>query len=169
MRERTCCFTGHRDLPVQAQKEIAAKLEQIIISLIDRGIKFYGAGGARGFDTLAAQTVLKLKTNYSNIKLILVLPCLTQTQGWMTKDIAEYERIKAQADKVVYTSQEYTKGCMHKRNRHLVDHSSVCVCYLANKNSGTAYTVNYARKMGREIILIDPATLNIIHESQHRI
>ena len=169
MREKTCCFTGHRNLPTGEQKEIAAKLEQVVTGLINRDIKFYGIGGARGFDTLAAQTILKLKTNYPYIKLILVLPCLTQTQGWMTKDIAEYERIKAQADKVVYTSQEYTKGCMHKRNRHLVDHSSVCVCYLANKNSGTAYTVNYARKMGREIILIDPATLNIIHESQHRI
>ena len=152
MRERTCCFTGHRDLPAERRKGIATKLEQIITSLIERGIKFYGAGGARGFDTLAAQTVLKLKTNYPNVKLILILPCLTQTQGWRPKDIAEYERIKAQADKVVYTSQEYTKGCMHKRNRHLVDHSSVCVCYLTKKTGGTAYTVDYAMKHGLEII-----------------
>ena len=63
----------------------------------------------------------------------------------------EYERIKALADKVVYTSQEYTKGCMHKRNRHLVDHSSVCVCYLTKKDGGTAYTVDYAEKQGLEI------------------
>ena len=152
MRERTCCFTGHRDLPTKEQKEIAARLEQIITSLIDRGIRFFGAGGARGFDTLAAQTVLKLKSNYPNIKLILVLPCLTQTQGWRPNDISEYERIKAQADKVVYTSQEYTKGCMHKRNRHLVDHSSVCVCYLTKQNGGTAYTVDYAKKHGLGII-----------------
>ena len=64
----------------------------------------------------------------------------------------EYERIKALADKVVYTSQEYTKGCMHKRNRHLVDHSSVCICYLTKKDSGTAYTVDYSEKQGLEII-----------------
>lgn len=107
MREKTCCFTGHRDLPTMEQKGIAAKLEQIVTGLINRGIKFNGVGGARGFDTLAAQTILNLKTNYPFIRLILVLPCLTQTQGWMTKDIAEYERIKAQADKVVYTSREY--------------------------------------------------------------
>lgn len=152
MRERTCCFTGHRDLPMNGQKEIGAKLEQTIINLIDRGIRFYGAGGARGFDTLAAQSVLKLKTNYPNIKLILVLPCLTQTRGWGAKDIAEYEHIKAQADKVVYTSQEYTEGCMQKRNRHLVNHSSVCVCYLMKNSGGTAYTVDYAEKNRLEII-----------------
>ena len=152
MRERTCCFTGHRDLPVQRQKELAAKLEETIIGLIDRGIRFYGAGGARGWDTLAAQTVLRLKGRFPHIKLILVFPCRTQTRGWPAADVQEYERIKALADKVVYTSQEYTKGCMHKRNRHLVDHSSVCVCYLTKKDGGTAYTVDYAERQGLEII-----------------
>lgn len=152
MRGRTCCFTGHRELPVQRRKELAAKLEDTIISLIDRGIRFYGAGGARGYDTLAAQTVLRLKERYPHIKLILILPCLTQTRWWSAADVKEYERIKALADKVVYTSQEYTKDCMHKRNRHLVNHSSVCVCYLANESGGTAYTVDYAEKQGLEII-----------------
>ena len=95
MREKTCCFTGHRSLPAREQKEIAAKLEQVVTDLINRGIKFYGVGGARGFDTLAAQTILNLKTNYPFIRLILVLPCLTQSQGWRPKGVAEYERIKA--------------------------------------------------------------------------
>lgn len=152
VREQTCCFTGHRELSVWGRKQLAAKLEATITGLIDRGIIFYGAGGARGFDTLAAQTVLKLKPNYPSIKLILVLPCLTQTRGWRPEDIAEYERIKAQADKVVYTAQDYSKGCMHKRNRHLVDNSSVCVCYLTKDSGGTAYTVRYARERGLEVI-----------------
>lgn len=156
MRERTCCFTGHRELPVWGRKKLATKLENTIIDLIDRGIQCYMAGGARGFDTLAAQTVLKLKTHYPNIKLILILPCLNQTQGWKPKDIAEYERIKIQADKVVYSSQQYTKGCMHKRNRCLVNNSSVCVCYLTNKNGGTAYTVDYSEKQGLEVINLAP-------------
>ena len=51
-------------------------------------------------------------------------------------------------------SEAYTQGCMHRRNRHLVDHSSVCICYLTGSSGGTAYTVNYARKQGLEIINI---------------
>ena len=73
MRERTCCFTGHRELPASGQKELAAKLEDTIIGLIDRGIRFYGDGGALGWDTLAAQTVIILRGRYPHIKLILVL------------------------------------------------------------------------------------------------
>lgn len=139
-------------MPFLKRKMIARKLEQTVIGLIQSGVQYFGAGGALGFDTLAAQTVLKLKKEYPHIKLILVLPCLSQTKGWREEDIQIYEIIKAAADKVVYTSQQYTRDCMHKRNRHLVDHSGVCICYLTESNGGTAYTVNYANKHGLKII-----------------
>ena len=154
MREKTCCFTGHREIPLEKRAEIADRLERIIISLYQQGIRVYKAGGALGFDTLAARTVLRLRENCPGMKLILVLPCLTQTKGWKPENIAEYERIKAQADKVVYISKEYTRGCMHKRNRYLVDNSGVCICYLTRERGGTAYTVNYAEKRKLEIINI---------------
>lgn len=41
---------------------------------------------------------------------------------------------------------------MFKRNRHLVDNSSVCVAYLTANSGGTAYTVNYAESKGLKII-----------------
>ncbi len=131
---------------------VARRLRETIIKLIEDGYLYFGAGGALGFDTLAAQTVLELKTIYPQIKLILVLPCLSQTKGWSARDVEIYEDIKQKADKVVYTSQEYTKGCMHKRNRHLVDNSNTCICYLTEKSGGTAYTVDYARNNNLSII-----------------
>lgn len=152
MREKTCCFTGHRSIPSGERRELARRLEETILRLYRRGVRYFGAGGALGFDTLAAQAVLSLREECPGIRLILVLPCPSQTKGWKPEDAAEYERIKSQADKVVYTSQEYTQGCMYKRNRHLVDHSGVCVCYLTKDSGGTAYTVRYARTHGLEII-----------------
>lgn len=157
MRDKTCCFTGHRQLPARELDHIAATLEETISTLIARGIRYFGTGGALGFDTLAAQTVLKLRRQHPHIRLILVLPCHEQAKKWQANDVAEYERIRTQADKVVYTSQEYSDGCMHKRNRHLVDNSSVCVCYLAKDGGGTDYTVGYARLKGLEVI-------NLAHE-----
>lgn len=93
---------------------IKKRLEKEVENSIKNGYLFFGAGGALGFDTLAAQTVLKLRERYPDIKLILVLPCKTQARGWKQADIYEYERIKAAADKVVYTSEDYYRGCMHK-------------------------------------------------------
>ena len=148
MKERTACFTGHRTIPFLQRRKIEKRTEEALIEAIKQGYRFFGAGGAFGFDTLAAQTVLRLRKTYPQIKLILVLPCLSQTRGWRPEDIAEYERIKAAADKVVYTSQEYTRDCMFKRNRHLVDNSSLCIAYLTENTGGTAYTVDYARFKG---------------------
>ena len=144
LRVKICYFTGHRVIPSGEKETIRHLLETAIEKAIQDGYRFFGAGGALGFDTLAAQTVLTLKQQYPHIRLILVLPCINQANGWKQADIDEYERIKSLADKVVYTSTEYTYGCMHKRNRHLVDNSSLCICYLTKVSGGTAYTVRYA-------------------------
>lgn len=127
IKEQTACFTGHREIPALQLISLRRKLKRTIVSCIKDGYRFFGAGGALGFDTLAAKTVLDLKKDYPDIKLILVLPCLNQTRGWKEADVETYEKIKAQADKVVYTSEQYFRGCMQKRNRHLVDNSSLCI------------------------------------------
>ena len=44
MREKTCCFTGHRELPFWARRRIASNLEKAIVTKIDEGIRFFGAG-----------------------------------------------------------------------------------------------------------------------------
>lgn len=107
MKEKTCCFTGHREIPSGQRRKIFARTEEAIEGLIKKGYLYFGAGGALGFDTIAAFAVLKLKERYPDIRLILVLPCLSQTRGWSQEDIEIYEDIKQKADKVVYTSQEY--------------------------------------------------------------
>jgi len=152
LKNHTVCITGHRKIPPKQIDTLARQLKTTLIQLIEDGYLYFGAGGALGFDTLAAQTVLSLRAEYPQIKLILVLPCLSQTRGWSTGDIEIYEDIKSNADKVVYTSEEYTRGCMHKRNRHLVDNSSVCICYLTEATGGTAYTVDYAQTKNLTVI-----------------
>lgn len=151
MRERTACFTGHREISSFQSFTIRRKLKKTLQELIKQGYCYFGTGGALGFDTIAAQTVLDLRKKYPNIKLILVLPCVTQADRWNKNDREIYEYIKEQADKVVYISDQYTRGCMHKRNRHLVENSSVGICYLTQRTGGTAYTVNYALNKGLKV------------------
>ena len=83
LHEKTCCFTGHRQIPPDEWESVRARLEETIKQLYQRGIIYYGAGGALGFDTLAAETVLRLQKqkDYSKIKLILILPCYKLIDG----------------------------------------------------------------------------------------
>ena len=152
IKEKTACFTGHRKIPTLAKRRIAKRLEETVSEAINSGYRYFGCGGTLGFDTLAAQTVLRLREANPEIRLILVLPFMDQTRGWDERDIEEYERIKQAADKVTYTAEKYYNGCMQKRNRNLVDYSSLCICYLTEQNGGTAYTVNYARDHGLKVI-----------------
>lgn len=152
LKSKTCCFTGHRTMSDQEKQSVAVRLRKVIAALVKEGVVYYGAGGALGFDTLAAQTVLEMKKEYPQLRLILVLPCEDQTRNWRSEDIEIYEDIKARCDKVVYVSRRYTPDCMYKRNRHLVDHSGTCICYLKNDTGGTAYTVGYARRKEIQII-----------------
>lgn len=154
MRMKTCCFTGHRIIPPEVLPKLSSELESTLHILIQNGICYFGTGGALGFDTLAAETVLQFKTQYPHIRLILVLPCLDQTKGWPPESIQHYQSILRNADKVVYTSQYYFRGCMHQRNRHLVDCSSICIAYCNRSTGGSAYTVRYAQRQGLKVIYL---------------
>lgn len=81
MKDKTCCFTGHRVIPVHQRDRIYKALKIEIIKLIEREYCYFGVGGALGLDTLAAQVILELRQVYLHIKLILVLPCMEQTKG----------------------------------------------------------------------------------------
>ena len=150
--ERTACFTGHRKIPLLHRPHIKKLLNENIEKLVEQGVVYYGAGGALGFDTMAAQAVLKAKKKHPQVKLILVLPCPTQADHWPDRDKEIYEEIKEQADKVVCVSEHYTKSCMFQRNRHWVDYSGTCIAYLTENSGGTAYTVGYARSKGINVI-----------------
>lgn len=150
---KVACFSGHRTLPKDCTV-LQENLEKAIITLIEQGVMFFGSGGALGFDQIAAKTVLKLKKNYSHIKLVMVLPCPPNEQSlkWNDEQKKRYYEILNQADKVRIISPQYTCSCMFDRNRHLVDNSAYLICYLRKNNGGTFYTVNYAQQQGLKIL-----------------
>ena len=152
-RHQTAFFAGHRKLPADTE-QISVALEKELTSLIESGYRFFGAGGATGFDMVAALSVLKLQERHPHVRLILVLPHRAQAKRWNKKDTAMYDDIKSRADKVVYISDEFTRDCVYRRNRHLINWSSVCICYLSREDSGTEKTVRFARKEGLQVINI---------------
>ena len=147
----SCSFTGHRELPLFTLS-LKRKLNKTLRGLYERGFRVFICGGALGFDTLAARSVLALRKDKKDVKLHLYIPCADQAKSWQQADMEEYERIKNLADEVFILSERYTRGCMHNRNRAMVDASGVCIAYLNKPSGGTAYTVDYAAKKGLEII-----------------
>lgn len=151
MKEKTCCFTGHRMIAKEDMATLEEKLKAAIIALSQKGVTTFVAGGALGFDTMAALSVLALREQYG-LTLRLVLPCKDQCRGWRASSVQTYNEILDAADEVIWTGETYTRGCMHLRNRRMVEQSGYCICYLRQTTGGTAYTVKYAADAGLEII-----------------
>ncbi len=147
----TVCFTGHRKLQPHNIVQTASLLEEKIERLALKGEVIFRAGGALGFDTLAALCVLSARDKCPNIKLHLILPCKDQTRGWADGDVEKYNYILSQADDVRYVCESYASGCMFKRDRELVDGADLCIAYCNKTTGGTAYTVSYAKERGVKV------------------
>ena len=155
--EKTCCFTGHRRILPSVEKDLKRDLRREVVRLIEEdGVTRFLSGGALGFDTLAAETVLELVDAYPDVKLVIVRPCVDQTRGWGLKDVERYALILRRASDVVTVAHTYYPGCMQERNRYLVDHADVCLCFLEDDTGGTAYTVRYAERAGIPVINLSP-------------
>lgn len=154
-REKTVCFTGHRTL-LEPRQDVEKRLEDVVRRCIVSGARTFITGGAIGFDTIAAQLVLRLRTEYPNIYLALALPCPPeqQTLKWTDKQKSEYYEILNRANFTKIVSERYNSSCMYARNRLMVDRSGTIICYLRRKSGGTYYTVNYAKTQGIAIIEI---------------
>ena len=156
MKINTCCFTGHRILPKNRIQTVKFQATEQIKKLIVQGTTYFMTGGAIGFDTIAAQQILNLRSEYNRIKLILAIPCEDQSSKWSDEDKYIYENIKKDADIVIYTSKKYEKDCMLKRNRYMVSNSDCLIAaWDGRKVGGTYYTLNYAKKLNKQIILLD--------------
>lgn len=145
----TCCFSGHRILKKDFNVD---KLTTVVDKLISNGYRTFLVGMAWGFD-LKVFEVLLTKKNY-NIDIIACVPCKEQSTYFKKEEKQKYEDFLKKADKVVYVSNEYFDGCMQKRNRYMVDNSSILVAYLYSNIGGTKNTVSYAEKQGKNIIKI---------------
>ena len=152
-RERACFFTGHRRLPANRLEQIKKLLERRIKDLIEyKNVDTFIAGGAIGFDMLAAETVLDLKIKFPAIKLYLYLPCYNQSANWAGKYQFKWHMMMSRVDGYIYVTEgNYTEGCMQRRNFKMANDAEYCIAYCALAGSGTGATLGYAEQCSCDI------------------
>ena len=82
----------------------------------------------------------------------MAIPCPEQSAYWSAADKALYESILRRADECVTLSPQYTRDCMMKRNRYMVDHAELLIAYVKRETGGSAATRRYAQKKGLTIL-----------------
>ena len=185
----TICFTGHRpdklggyDWNTDKNQRIMKTLRTRIIELINstepqvNHFKFI-CGGALGIDQMAFEICKELrdsalKLNPCRIELELAIPFYKQASKWFNKkDVERFNSQKLRADIVTLIDTmegykfdkvsigDYHPAKMQLRNQYMVDNSEIVIAMWNGSKGGTANCVNYAKKLGKEIIVINPDTL----------
>lgn len=138
MKNTTVTFIGHKDCSEQIKEKVKEEVEKLILN----GYYNFLCGGVGRFDNICAKCVYELKKKYPYIKSNLVLPYYN-----FRIDFKDYY------DEIILPSgaEKYYKSSIPRRNKYLVDNSSVAICFV--KFVGNAKTTfEYAHKKNLKII-----------------
>lgn len=142
-------FTGHRTYP----NNDTLRLESVIERLYSEGYTHFVSGMAEGFDLAAAESVLRLKGQFPEIKLECTIPFDGHIERLSAPDRERYKRVCQAADKVTILATESHPKVYFDRNDYLIEGADALICYYSgNRRSGTGYTVIKGIKKGIRII-----------------
>lgn len=151
----TVCFTGNREkyLPINKVGDkdslslinIKYKLKNLIIESIENGYTYFVCGLALGSDLIAGNFVIELKKTYPQITLECALPHANQFHQYSEKNKLDYLNIIKNCDYLKIVQENYNRNCYMKRNKYMVDKSSLVIGIWNGRKGGTCNTLNYAK------------------------
>lgn len=146
-------FTGHRSYDHSADET----LRNTITSLYNLGARRFRVGMAEGFDMIAAEMILELMSEDSNIAIEAYIPWQEFDSHFSKSEASRFYNIVKHCDAVYYAAKEYNKGVYHKRNDMLIEGADYLIAWWDGSSSGTGYTVKRAKQQHLKIINLYPS------------
>lgn len=164
IREATCCFTGHRPekLPWGKNEKdprclmLKARLRDAVEVAFAEGKRHFICGMARGCDFYFAEAVIALRRREPEVTLEAAIPCAAQSASWSQQQRERWARLVEACDRRFVLQDAYTPDCMHRRNRYMVEHSSLVIAVYDGSDGGTRRTLEYAIREKVPFVDIDP-------------
>lgn len=163
-REKTCCFTGHRPnkLPWGSDEtdrrcvELKEAIRREVEAAYDRGFRHFICGMAQGCDFYFCEAALALREERPGVTVEAAVPCEEQAEKWRPEDRERWERLVGLCDYETVVQRHYDRGCMLRRDRYMVDRSSLLIAAFDGTAGGTQYTLLYALRRGVETVTLEP-------------
>ena len=150
MQKKTCCVTGHRDLPQKEINRVKAALRNELEKAVADGFTRFMSGFAEGVDQYFAEIVLEMRKSNPALELVAVIPYQKRLDNLRQKKWT-YAMLEACAD-VVVIREEYQPSVYSHRNRYMVEHSDrVIAVYDGREKGGTAGTIRFAHTLKKEL------------------
>ena len=97
---------------------------------------------------------MKLREQHPEISVEAAIPYEGQADRWRSGLRARYLELLRRCDYQTLVQQNYTRDCMMRRNRYMVDHANVLIAAYSGEPGGTMNTMLYAMRRGLDIIEI---------------
>lgn len=136
----TVTFIGHRECPGVAYDKLCSAIRWCI----EQGAIEFLSGGMGTFDWMAARAVCELKKEYPSVQNTLVIP-------YLSFKIQE----RSYFDCILYPEgfeRYHFKAAIPARNRYMVDHAQIAICYIDHDWGGAFKTYERAQKKGLQVI-----------------
>lgn len=153
MKEKTCCFFGHRT--INETEELKSALMDIVEKLIvEKRVDTFLFGSKSRFNSLCQEIVTKLKEKYPHIKRVYV----RAEHPYISEEYKNY--LLESYDETYYPKKIMGSGRASyiERNYEMIENSWFCVVYYEGssviRRSGTKIALDYATKKGKEIIRV---------------
>ena len=162
-RAKTCCFTGHRPekLPWRYDEgdsrclALKERLARALEEAYEKGMRHFLCGMALGADFYFCEAALALRDRRPGVTVEAVIPCEEQAARWREADRERYFSLVERCDYETLVQRRYDQGCMLRRNRHMVDRSSMLIAVYDGMLGGTMYTLTYAMRQKLEVVILD--------------
>ena len=159
-RQAACCFTGHRPgkLPWRYNEEdlrcvsLKARIADAVEAAYQEGFRHFLCGMALGCDLYFCELALALRQLHGDVTVEAAIPCPSQAEGWSAEQRLRWQRLVAACDYETMVQQQYSPGCMQRRNRYMVDHASLLIAVHDGLPGGTRRTIEYALRRGIGIV-----------------
>ena len=150
MEGKTCCVTGHRDIPAEEMAPVKEALRREIKKAVNDGFTVFLSGFADGVEQYFAEIVLELQNKNPDLKLIAVLPYRKRKDS-----LCQREHTNTLLDacaEIIVIQEEYRPNVYSKRNRYLVEHADrVITVYDGREKGGTVKAIRYAHQFRKEL------------------
>ena len=133
---------------------VKSDLAELLEDCYRQGYRHFICGMAQGADMYFGEAVLALREKHPDVTLEAAIPCEEQAARWKERDRNRYFGLVERCDLETMVQHRYTSGCMQRRNRYMVDRSSLVLAVYDGMLGGTMYTLTYAMRQGVRVVTI---------------
>lgn len=150
MQGKTCCVTGHRDIPEEQIDNVKQSLEREVDRAIRDGFTSFLSGFAEGTDLLFAEIVAERIAENPALQLRAAIPYRGRLEA--LKETEQTKKLLDLCTEIYVAAETYNSGVYAKRNRCMVERSErVIAVYDGREKGGTAGTIRLAHRLKREL------------------